>query len=187
MAKKATREPTLSHKNDEWTRRAIDAAIVEIRDLIGRDKAIFPDMRVGSLRDTEWGWIVSGVLFGWIQTKAQQAATEGLDHEQTALRLGSNPDPWSAGAIVAILERLPEACPNLDWSKPVGDWSQVAVVEFLSAALTLVRRGEAARDVREAQVAGREFRADVVARQANAAVGNPCMTPREFDDSLPPF
>jgi hypothetical protein len=187
MAKKATREPTLSDKNNAWMRRAIAASIAEIRDLIGHDKAIFPDMRIGLLRDTECGWMASGVLFGWIQTKAEQAATEGLDHEQVALRLGSDPDPRETGTIIAILPKLFEALPDFDWSKPIGFWSRDEITQFLLGAFHLIQRALAARDIVQARVAGGEFRADVVARQANAAVGNPRMTPREFDDGIPLF
>jgi hypothetical protein len=187
MAKKATREPSPSAMNDQWTRRAIAAAIAEAREAIGHDKAVFPDVRIGHLRDTEWGWIAAGILFGWIQTRAQQATLEGWDLEHTIRTLGTDPEPWSTGAIEAVLPKLFEACPDLSWDQPIAHWSRDAMTEFLATALALIRRAEIARDVAEARVAGREIRADVIARQANAAAGGPRMTPREFDDSIPPF
>jgi hypothetical protein len=65
-----------------------------------------PMTPVGRLSDTEWGWIVASVLFGWIQERAMQATSNGLDTEKTIQKTGLDPDPWDAGAIAAILPEL---------------------------------------------------------------------------------
>jgi hypothetical protein len=176
MAK--SRQPS---SDDLGTRRGIAAAIAEARKAIGNGKPIAPTTRIGDLGDTQWGWIIAGGLFGWISARAEQATREGWDHEAVIRTLGTKRDPWERGAIAAILPKLADSL-KLNWEQPVGKWPKTAMVEFLAAALALVRRAEIARDVSEAVVAGGELRADVVARRANAAVGNPLMTPDELGD-----
>jgi hypothetical protein len=179
------REPSLSDRNDAWTKRASLAAVAEARKAIRDDGAIPPGTPVGRLNDRELGWIVSGALFGWIATRAHQATEEGWDQEKTIRTLGLVPDePWDAGAVVAILPKLFDACPDLDWAKAVGEWPCDAMVEFLLAALGLIRRAVIARDLSERQLTGGE-RADVIARQANYGAGGPRMTPDEFDTGIP--
>src|SRR5262249_7055261 len=70
---------------------------------------------VGRLGDTEWGWVFGAMLFAWIATRAEQAAAEQLDTEQTIRVTGLDPQPWDIGAIMAILPELADACPDLDW------------------------------------------------------------------------
>ena len=180
------REPSLTAQNDAWTKRASLAAVAEARKAIKDDGAgIPPGTPVGRLNDRELGWIVSGALFGWISVRAQQATEEGWDHERTIRTLGLAADePWNAGMVAAILPRLFEACPDLDWSKPVAEWPREAMVTFLLAALRLIRRAMIARDLSERQLTGGD-RADVIARQANYGVGGPRMTPDEFDLGIP--
>ena len=69
--------------DDEWQRRATAAAIAGAREVIQADGPIPPGTPIGRLSDVEWGWIVAAVLFGWIQTRAEQAAAEQLDTERT--------------------------------------------------------------------------------------------------------
>ena len=94
---------------DAWQRRATDAAIAAARGVVKHDGPIPPGTPVGRLSDIEWGWIVAAILFGWISTRAQQATAEQLDTEQTIRMTGLEPDPWDAGAVVAILPELAEA------------------------------------------------------------------------------
>jgi hypothetical protein len=178
------RELSLSAQNDAWLRKASAAAIAEARKAIRDDGAIPPGTPVGRLNDRELGWIVSGSLAGWIDVRSQQATEEGWDQEKTIRTLGLVPEPWDAGAVVAILPKLFVACPDLDWAKPVGEWPRDAMVEFLLAALGLIRRAMVARDFSERQLTGGE-RADVIARQANYGAGGPRMTPDEYDTGIP--
>jgi hypothetical protein len=178
------RELSLSAKNDAWTRQASAAAVAEARKAIKDDGAIPPSMPVGRLSDRELGWIVSGALFGWIATRAQQAAEESWDQEKTIRTIGLVPPPWDVGAALAILPKLAEACPDLDWTKPIGDWPRDTMAEFLLVALRLLRRAMIARDFSERGVAGGEP-AEVIARQANYGAGGPRMTPDEYESGIP--
>jgi hypothetical protein len=165
---------------DQWQERATAAAIAAARDVVLDDNAINKNTPVGRLSDLEWGWIVSSVLFAWITARAEQAATEELDTEQTIRMTGLDRNPWDAGAIAAILPELAEV--KVDWSKPLADWPKETMVEFLLEALRLVRKGMIARDLGGGIT--RKSSADVIARQTNAAAGGPLMTPDELNDPI---
>lgn len=160
------REPSLTVQNDMWLRKASAAAVAEARQAIKDDGAIPPGTPIGRLSDREFGWIVSGALFGWISTRSEQAVTEGWEQERTIRVTGMIPEPWDVGMIAATLPKLFEACSDLDWSKPVGDWRRETMAEFLLTALRLVRRAVVARDFSERGLTGGDP-ADVIARQAN--------------------
>jgi hypothetical protein len=74
---------SLSALEDEWQRRATAVAIADARAVIQADGPIPPNTPIGRLSDIEWGWILAAVLFGWIKTRAEQAAVEQLDTELT--------------------------------------------------------------------------------------------------------
>ena len=127
-------------------------------------------------------------MWAWIASRSEQAATERWDEERAIRTTGLEPDPWDAGAVIAILPKLFEACPELDWSQPIGAWSKNAIAEFLLAAFGLIQRAVATRDVAEAQIVGKTD-ADIVAREMNATAGNARMTPiqlKQLNDD-PPF
>ena len=178
----------ISADRDKWMRQATAASIAAAKEVVGVDGPIRLHSPVGRLSDSEWGWICSSAVWAWIASRSEQAATEGWDEERAIRTTGLEPDPWLAGAVAAILPKLFEACPELDWSQPIGEWSKNAIAEFLLAAFGLIQRALAARDVAEAQIAGKTD-ADIVAREMNAAAGNARMTPIELkqlnDD--PPF
>jgi hypothetical protein len=175
----------LSHSalEDEWQRQATAAAIAAARSVIRTDGAIPPNTPVGRLGDVEWGWIVAAVLFGWIQTRARQAAAEGLDTEQTVRMTAVDPDPWDVGAAMAILPELAGACSDIDWSKPLTAWSRETMAEFLITAMQLIRKAIVARDISGKGVR-RQSSASEIAREANADAGGPLMTPNEFNDEI---
>jgi hypothetical protein len=162
---------------DVWQRRATAAAIGAARQVIQMDGPIPPGTPIGRLGEVEWGWIVAAILFGWIATRAEQAASEQLDR-----MTGLDPDPWDAGAVVAILPELADT-PGIDWSKPLADWPRETMVKFLTTALALIRKAVIARDLSDKGVT-RKSSASMIARQANAAAGGPLMTPDEFDDEI---
>jgi hypothetical protein len=137
----------LTEREDEWGRRATAAAITAARRVVLGDSApVNKNAPVGRLNDVEWGWIVSAVIFGWIATRAEQATAEGLNTELVIRTTGLDPNPWDAGAVAAILPRLVDV-PDLDWSKPLADWSRESMIKFLLAALDLMRRAIRARDL----------------------------------------
>jgi hypothetical protein len=165
---------------DAWMKKATEASIAAAKDVIGAEGPIRPSVPIGRLTESEWGWICSSVVWAWIATRSAQAATEGWDSERAVRTTGLAPDPWVAGAVASILSKLFEACSDLDWSVPVGSWSKDAIVEFLMAAVPLIERAVAARDVSEEKIAGKT-NADVTARRMNAAAGGPQMTIQELD------
>jgi hypothetical protein len=174
--------PTASAVNDAWQRRATAAAIKAARDVIGTEGAIPSGTPVGRLSDTEMGWIVAAILFGWIKTRAEQAVSEEVDTEHCVRMTGLDPEPWDVGAVSAILPKLAEA-PGIDWSLPFGAWPQEIVVGFLLVAMRLIRKAQIARDISERGVTQKSS-ANTIARQANAAAGGPLMTPDEFNDEI---
>jgi hypothetical protein len=177
----------ISAEQDPWMRRATDASIGAAKDVLGASGPIRPGTPVGHLTDHEWGWICSSVVWAWIATRAEQAASEGWNHERAIRTTGLSPDPWDIGAVASILSKLAETLPDLDWLQPIGSWSQDTITEFLTVALGLIQRAIAARDVTEEGIAGRTD-ADVTARRMNAAAGNPRMTVAALnDENTPPF
>jgi hypothetical protein len=138
---------------DRWMKQAYVACVTAAKEMVGADGPIRPLSPIGRLGDDEWTTIVGSVVWAWIATRAEQAATEGRDEERTIRSTGLDPDPWFDGAVAAILPKLPEACPELDWSKALGAWSKDEIVGFLSTAIVLTRRAVAARNVAEAKLA----------------------------------
>jgi hypothetical protein len=129
---------------------------------------------VGRLSDTEWGWIIAAVLFGWIQERATQATSNRLDIEKTIQKTGLNPDPWDAGAIAAILPQLADAA-KVDWNAPLAGLARNEMIELLGAAYTLIQKAMLARDHGENQIT----------RKAP-----PALKPTEdvpWDDAIPAF
>jgi hypothetical protein len=152
------------------------------RQVVQIDGPIPPGTPIGRLGEVEWDWIVAAILFGWIATRAEQAATEQLDTEFTIRMSGLDPDPWDAGAVAAILLELADT-PGIDWSKPLAEWPRKTMVEFLTTALALIRKAVIARDLSDKGVT-RKSSANMIARQANAAAGGPLMAHDEFNDEI---
>jgi hypothetical protein len=175
---------SLSAIESQWQRDATAAALAAARGVITIDGPIPPGTPVGRLSDIEWGWILASMLFAWISKRAQQAAAEQLDTEQLIRLTGLDPSPWDTGAIAAILPELADACAEVvDWSKPLAEWPRETIIEFLLKAMPLIRKAMIARDL-SAKGITRKSRADVIARQANAAAGGPLMVPDELNDKI---
>jgi hypothetical protein len=137
--------PSASAIEDMWQRKATAVAVEKARAVVSGG-AVPPMTPVGRLSDIEWGWIVASALFGWISTRAEQATTEMIDTEQAVRLTELDPNPWDAGAIMAILSDLANV-PDLDWAKPLAAWSSDEMIALLLAALCLVRKGMLARDL----------------------------------------
>jgi hypothetical protein len=140
---------------DSWTKKAFAACLAAAKDLIGPDGPIRPGLAIGKLADSEWIWIIHAVIWAWVAGRAEQAASEGLDAERATRVTSLIPDPWDDGAIAAILPELADTCPNLDWSKPIGEWAKGDIVELLAMASALIPYARAARDAVEEKVAGK--------------------------------
>ena len=132
------RSPSASAIEDAWQRQATVVAIEGARAVVGGG-AVSPTTPIGRLSDTEWGWIVAAILFGWIQERATQATSDG-----TGI--------WDAGAIAAILPEL--ARPEVDWNRPLTEFSRDEMIAFLADAYNLIGKAMQARDLGENLVAG---------------------------------
>jgi hypothetical protein len=174
---------SLSVLEDQWQRDATAAAIAGARGVVQMDGPIPPGTPIGRLSDTEWGWILAAVLFAWIGKRAEQATAEQIDTEQLIRMTALDPEPWDAGAVMAILPDLADACSGVDWSKPLTAWPKDDVVELLLKAMPLIRKAMIARDVSSRGIT-QQSSAATIARQANAAAGGPLMTPDEFNDPV---
>jgi hypothetical protein len=188
---RTNRRAAISADRDQSTKQAFEACIAAAKDLIGATGPIRPEIPIGRLTRNEWGWITSSDVSTWVRIRSEQASVEGWNHERAAHTTGLTPDPWVEGAVGSILPRLAEACPDLDWSRPVGEWEKSDVVAFLIAAFGLIQHALAARDAAENPPGASGANPDLVARELNAAAGNPLMTVaelRELDDpNAPPF
>jgi len=178
-----TGQVSLSAIEDQWLRDATTAAIAAARGVIQMDGPIPPGTPIGRLSDVEWGWIVAGVLFAWISKRAEQATAEHLDIERTIRMTAFDPQPWDAGAVAAILPDLADACSELDWARPLGQWPREDIITFLLKAMSLIRKAQIARDLSDKGIT-RQSSAATIARQANAAAGGPLMTPNELNDEI---
>jgi hypothetical protein len=174
---------SLSALEDEWQRQATAAAIEAARGVVKLDGPIPPGTPIGRLSDIEWGWVLAAMLFAWINKRAEQAASEQLDAEQTIRLTGMDPEAWDAGAVTAILPELADACSTIDWTQPLTVWPRDTMVEFLLTAMRLIRKATIARDLSDKGVT-RQSSASVIARQANAAAGGPLMTADEWNDEI---
>ena len=183
MKTRAIQQVSPAALEDHWQRRATVAAIAGAREVIKDGGPILPGAPVGRLSDIEWGWIVAAILFGWISTRAEHAAAEQFDTERTIRMTALDPQPWDAGAVAAILPDLAAACPDIDWTQPLGAWPRETMAEFLLVAMRLIRKAMIARDISEAGIT-HKANASTIARQANAAAGGPLMTPDEWDDPI---
>lgn len=174
-------QPSAAVIDDAWQRQATRAAIEGCRKVIN-DGVIPAGTPIGRLGDIEWGWLVAAVLFGWISTRTEQSIVENVDSELALRVTGLDPEPCDAGAVASILPQLAET-PGIDWTLPLAQWPRENMVGFLLVAARLVRKAEVARDLSDRGITRRST-ADVIAREANATVGGPLMTPDEFNDEI---
>jgi hypothetical protein len=122
------RLPTASAIENAWLRQATVVAIKAARTVVSGG-AVPPMTPIGRLSDTEWGWVVASVLFGWIRERATQATANGIETEKALRQTGLDPDPWDSGAIAAILPELADA--PVDWTVPLAELSRDEMVASL--------------------------------------------------------
>jgi hypothetical protein len=188
---RTNRLAAISADRDRWTKQAFDACVAAAKDLIGTEGPIHADVPIGRLTTNEWGWLTSTTVSTWVRARSEQASVEGWNYERAAHATLLEPDPWVEGAVASILPKLAEVYPGFDWSRPVGEWEKGDVVTFLIAAFDLIRHALAARDAAENPPGAGGANPEVVARQLNAAAGNPLMMVAEIRElgghNSPPF
>jgi hypothetical protein len=133
-----------SKEDDDWLRKATDAAIAGARK-IALGTGPLMNTPVGRLTDTQWGWIVTAAIFGWVDTRVRQAIAEGLDQEQAVRSTGLSPSPCDTAVVGSILPTLADKA-AIDWSLPLNSWSEGVMVNFLMLAWKLISEAETARD-----------------------------------------
>jgi hypothetical protein len=134
----------LSRHEDDWQAKATASAIAGARK-IAETFGPLTNTPVGRLSDTEWGWIVAAVVFGWISTRAEQAIAEGRDIEKTIRSTGLHPNPCDWAVVSSILAELADKA-AIDWSQPLKAWPKNTMTNFLMLAWRLIAEAEAARD-----------------------------------------
>jgi hypothetical protein len=149
LRKKVLRFPSPSGIEDAWLRQATAAAITAGRAVVNGG-AVPPMTPIGRLSDTEWGWIVASILFGWIRERATQATSNGLQTEKQIQQTGLDPDPWDAGTIACVLPELAKV--KVDWSASLAELSRDEMIAFLDDAYTLIQKAMHARDLGEHQI-----------------------------------
>ena len=61
----------LSEREDEWLREATARAIAGARKIVLGSPSLI-NAPVGRLGDQEWGWIITGAIFAWVEARVQQ-------------------------------------------------------------------------------------------------------------------
>jgi hypothetical protein len=135
----------LSKKEDEWQAKATEAAIAAARKIALNSSGLPPMTPVGRLSDLQWGWLVTAGIFGWIQTRCEQAIAEGLDQEEAVRLTGLTPSPCDVAVVRSILPVLAEKA-AIDWSQPLEAWPKDTMVNFLLLAWRLIGAAEIARN-----------------------------------------
>jgi hypothetical protein len=64
----------ITKKEDEWQRKATEAAIAAARKIALNSTGLPPMTPIGRLSDHQWGWLTCGAIFAWIQTRVEQAS-----------------------------------------------------------------------------------------------------------------
>ncbi len=181
MAKQITQPAS----DDEWQVIASEAAVAAVRELY-KSGGINGRATLASLGDIEIGWIVAAAIFAWIKVRAQQAVANGINPEITIRAMAHKvPDPWQAGAIKSILPALGDI-KGLDWSKPVGFWSEEEITAFAFHIHELISRAYAGRDAAAVGAIINKIGKEETERLHSAAHGGPLMSRGEvLDDSIP--
>ena len=162
---------SISATEDKWLTHAADVAIESARKLFQEPGGVIPPgTPIGRLSNFEWGQLVAAILFGWINVRAQQATREGFDTERTIHEIALNPPPWDVGMVIAILPKLAESCPDINWSKPLGAWGKEELASFLLTAFQLIERGRIARDTNDMGGVMRQSSAEDIARQTRRRI-----------------
>jgi hypothetical protein len=135
------------HEN-EWQDKATAAAVEGARKvaLTFKGKQGIPGgTQLMSLNESQWGMIITSVIFGWIRTRCEQAIAENLDQESAVRLTGLSPSPCDVAVVTSILKELSEKA-GVDWEKPLKSWSKDVMTNFLMLAWQLINKAEAARD-----------------------------------------
>jgi hypothetical protein len=106
-----------------------------------------PTIRLCDLRDWHWQKIVEAVTSGWIIERSRQMTKDRLN-EAIFLGMGEEPEPFTLGAVQAILPDLGKFIEQMDLKGPIHSWSKLEITLFVRRAADLVQWAETQRDER---------------------------------------
>lgn len=168
----------------DWDAKATQSAIDAAREVIGAN-GINGRSMISSLSEIEWGWICAASIFAWIKTKSQQATAEGTGYDSPIRNMTArDPAPWEAGAVETILPALGDL-KDVDWSKPIGEWSKDAIVSFAWQIHRLTDAALAARDEGAGDKIVQRLSQPVMERELSAVNGGPLLARGELNDDIP--
>jgi hypothetical protein len=130
--------------NQPMMDKATAAAVAGARNIVSSSGPLM-NTPVGRLSDHEWGVICTAVIFGWIETRVQQAIAEGRDQEETVRLTGLSPSPCDVAVARSILPALADKV-GIDWALPLQAWSKDQMTNFLMVAWCLLNEAETVRD-----------------------------------------
>ena len=133
----------ITKKENEWLDKATAAAIAGARKIALNSSGLPMMTPVGRLNNSQWGWIITAAIFGWIETRVEQAIEEGLSQEQAVRLTGLSPSPCDVAVVRSILPTLAKTV-GVDWSLPLSAWSKDVMTNFLLLAWQLMNRAEIA-------------------------------------------
>jgi hypothetical protein len=134
----------LTQQENEWLDKATAAAVASARKIVLGNGPLM-NTPAGAIKEEQWGWIASAAIFGWIETRVQQAVAEGRDSEEFVRLTGFSPSPCDSAVVRSILRTLADQA-NLDWSQPLTKWSPETMTSFLMLAHRLIGEAEIVRD-----------------------------------------
>jgi hypothetical protein len=129
---------------NEWQDKATAEAVASARK-IALGNGPLMNTPVGRLKDSEWGWIITAALFGWVKIRVWQAIEEGKDQEQAVRDIGTTPSPGDIAVVHSILGELADTA-GIDWNMPLNQWSQDVMTNFLMKTWRLLEQAQHARD-----------------------------------------
>jgi hypothetical protein len=168
----------------DWDIKATQSAIDAAKAVISGE-GINARAMISSLSDIEWGWIAAAMIFGWINTKAQQAVAEGCGYDIPIRTMTHRvPAPWEAGAIETILPALGSVT-GVDFDKPLSQWSKDEIVSFSWQIHRLTDSALAARDEGAGDKIVQRLSQPALEREISAVNGGPLLARGELNDDIP--
>jgi hypothetical protein len=134
----------LTQQENEWLDKATAAAVAGARKIVLGNGPLM-NTPAGTIKEEQWGWIISAAIFGWIEVRVQQAVDQGRDSEEVVRLTGLSPSPCDSVVVRSILRTLADQA-NIDWSRPLATWSPDTMTTFLMLAHRLIGEAEIARD-----------------------------------------
>lgn len=126
------------------------SAVDMVRRVIGDEPGggfVPPTIRLCDLRDWHWHKIVEAVTSGWIIERSRQITIDRFN-EPNFLAMNEEPEPFSLGAVQAILPELGQFVESMGLKGPIHTWSKLEITLFVRRAADLAAYAETVRDER---------------------------------------